>query len=68
MFSYFFGSPVEEEEEMSLEPSYKLIKQRHMVMQQIKMSKLKLRKTFIVQEEYIPIGYNSYRFMVGVKK
>ena len=69
MLSYFFGYPeTEEEPEESNQPSYRTIKQRHLLMQQIRCSKLKLKKVFRIEPIYHPIGYNSYRFSPGIKK
>ena len=67
MFSYLFGNP--EEVTNEVQPSYKDLRQRHLVMKQIRESKVKLKKTFIVNE-YEAIGYASrcqYR-KVGIKK
>ena len=67
MFGYFFGFA--EVIENEIQPSYKDLRQRHLVMKQIRESNVKLKKTFIVHE-YEAIGYASrcqYR-QVGIKK
>ena len=72
MFGYFFGYNEVVDNEVvdnEIQPSYRTTRQRHLVMKQIRESKVKLKKTFIVHE-YEAIGYASrcqYR-QVGIKK
>ena len=64
MFSYLFGN--HEEVNNEVQPSYKDLRQRHLVMKQIRESRVKLKKTFIIS----PVGYDhmcQYR-EVGTKK
>jgi len=64
MFGYFFGFA--EVIENEIQPSYKDLRQRHLVMKQIRESRVKLKKTFIIS----PVGYDhmcQYRD-IGTKK
>ena len=68
MFGYFFGYQTDVVDN-EVQPSYRTTRQRHLVMKQIRESRVKLKKTFIVHE-YEAIGYASrcqYR-QVGIKK
>lgn len=67
MFKYLFGYT--EVVDSEIQPSYRDVRQRHLVMTQIRSSKIKLKKTFVI-DTYKPIGYHTatqYR-KVGVKK
>lgn len=71
MFSYLFGysePELEQDLEPIIQPSYKELKQRDLVMRQIRYSKLKLNKTYNIDQKYTPIGYNSYYRVVGLRK
>lgn len=47
MFTYFF--PIQTPPD-NIQPSYKSIRMRHELMRQIRRSRLRLRKTFIVDQ------------------
>ena len=64
MFGYFFGYT--EVVDNEIQPSYRTTRQRHLVMKQIRESRVKLKKTFIIS----PVGYDhmcQYRD-IGIKK
>ena len=65
MFGYFFGYQTDVVDN-EVQPSYRTTRQRHLVMKQIRESRVKLKKTFIIS----PVGYDhmcQYR-EVGTKK
>jgi hypothetical protein len=49
------------------QPSYKIMRQRHEVLKELKLRDYKLKKTFITSPEYGALGYRNLTRNTGTK-